>query len=137
LNHSLTIPWLTSHIDVAPTVLDLLGVERGRDFEQGSPIRDANLAKRQIYFFAGSLFGADGYCSDGRFCVRNQMSDSVYASSTQHFETKDVVRSDSADYTQVSRSLARMAGLQQVAAAHFSESEGVRSHVFGLGRSGN
>jgi arylsulfatase A-like enzyme len=133
----LTIPWLTSHIDVAPTVLDLLGVERGRDFEQGSPIWDANLAKRQTYFFANSVFGADGYYSDGRFYMRNLMSDAVYASSSLHFETKDIVRKDSADYRQVSRSLVRMAGLQQVVAAHFSESDGVHSHVFGLGRSGN
>jgi hypothetical protein len=131
LDHSLTIPWLTSHIDVAPTILDLLGVERGRDFEEGSPIWNADLAKRQTYFFAYSAFGADGYFSDGRFYMRNLMSNSVYASSNQHFQSRDIVRKDSADYSQVSRSLARMAGFQQVAAAHFSQAEGVRTHVFG------
>ena len=50
LHHSFTIPWLTSHIDVAPTVLDLLGVERGRDFEEGSPIWNADLAKKTNLF---------------------------------------------------------------------------------------
>jgi len=137
LNHSLTIPWITSHIDVMPTVLDLLGIDQGREFEQGSPIWNADLEKRQTYFFANSVFGADGYYSDGRFYMRNLMSDAVYASSNQHFQTKDIVLKNSADYSQVSRALARMTGLQQVAAAHFSQSDGVRSHIFGSARAGD
>jgi hypothetical protein len=100
-------------------------------------IWNADLAKRQTYFFAYSALGADGYFSDGRFYMRNGMSDSVYASSNQHFQTRDIVRMDSVDYSQVTRSLARMAGLQQVAAAHFSQADGVRSHIFGSGRSRN
>ena len=32
------ISWITSHIDIAPSVLDLLGVERERGLELGSPI---------------------------------------------------------------------------------------------------
>jgi phosphoglycerol transferase MdoB-like AlkP superfamily enzyme len=131
LNHSVTIPWLTSHIDVAPTVLDLLGIEQGREFEQGSPIWNADLKQRDTYFFANSALGADGYYSDGRFYMRNLMSDSVYASSNQHFQAKDIVPKNSADYDQVSRALARMTGLQQVASANFSRSNKVRDHVFG------
>jgi membrane-anchored protein YejM (alkaline phosphatase superfamily) len=120
LQHPVSIPWLTSHIDVAPTVLDLLGVERKRDFEQGSAVWNPGIAKRQTYFFAHSAFGADGYYSDGRFYMRNLMSGSVYSNTYQHFQTKDIVPADSSDSFRVSRSLARMAGLQQVAAAHFS-----------------
>jgi phosphoglycerol transferase MdoB-like AlkP superfamily enzyme len=134
LSRSLTIPWLTSHIDVAPTVLDLLGIDQGREFEEGSPIWNADLEKRQTYFFANSVFGADGYYSGGRFYMRNLMSDAVYASSNQHFQTKDIVVKNSADYSQVSRALARIPGLQQVAAAHFSQSDGVRSRIFGSAR---
>ena len=137
LNHSLTIPWLTSHIDVTPTVLDLLGIDEGREFEQGSPIWNADLEKRQTYFFAHSAFGADGYHSDGRFYMRNLMSDSVYTSSNLHFQTKDIVPKNSADHNQVSRALARMTGLQQVVAAHFSQSDGVRSRIFGSARAGD
>jgi len=137
LQHSLTIPWLTSHIDVAPTVLDLLGIERGREFEQGAPIWNADIAKRQTYFFAGSMFGADGYYSDGRFYMRQLMSDSVYASSSQDFHTSDMARKNSAGYSQVSRSLCRMVGLQQVVAAHFSQVAAVRNHLFSSIRPGD
>jgi hypothetical protein len=69
--------------------------------------------------------------------MRNLMSNSVYESAYQHFQTKDIVPKNSADYSQVSRALARMTGLQQVAAAHFSKSDGVRSRVFGPARPGD
>lgn len=134
LDHPVTIRWLTSHIDVAPTVLDLLGIERGRRFEEGSPIWDAELTKRQTYFFANTVFGADGYYADGHFYMRNVVSDSVYADVTQHFRTKDIVPSTSAERAEVSNSIARMVGLQQVVAAHFSQANKARNHLFGSAR---
>lgn len=137
LDHPLTIAWLTSHVDVAPTVLDLLGVEAGREFEQGGPIWDTDLAKRQTYFFARSLFGADGYYSDGHFYMRNQLSDAVYQSSAQHFDISDIIPKSSPQHEEVSRRLARMAGLQQVLAAHFSPGAAVRNHLFGRTPSGD
>jgi hypothetical protein len=94
-----------------------------------------DLKKRHTYFFANSALGADGYYADGRFYMRNLMSDSVYTSSNQHFQTKDIVPKNSADYDQVSHALARMTGLQQVAAANFSRSDQARDHVFGSARS--
>jgi hypothetical protein len=134
LEQPLVIPWLTSHIDVAPTVLDLLGVEQGREFEEGTPIWNAGIAKRRTYFLAQSTFGADGYYGDGHFYMRNLMSDSVYVSSTPHFQTSDIVSKNSVEYNEVSRSLARMAGLQQVAATHFSRAlearKDIRNHIF-------
>jgi len=136
LDHPLTIPWLTSHIDVAPTVLDLLGSQQEREFEQGAPIWSADLANRETYFFARPMFGADGYYSDGRFYMRNLMFESVYESSNQDFQTSDIVPKSSAEYSQVSRSLARIVGLQQVVATHFSRAAAVRNHIFGPIRSG-
>src|SRR5664280_390116 len=32
------IPWITSHIDITPTVLDLVGIDSGRSMEEGAPI---------------------------------------------------------------------------------------------------
>ena len=136
LHRPMTIAWLTSHIDVAPTVLDLLGVEAGRDFEQGAPIWDADLAKRQTYFFARSLFGADGYYSDGHFYMWSQMSDAVYESSALHFDISDIIPKGSPRHKEVCRRLARMAGLQQVVAVHFSQAAAVRNHLFGPIRPG-
>jgi hypothetical protein len=55
-----TIPWMTSHIDIAPSILDLLGISRDRELEFGSPMWDPRVAKRATYFFAKGYLGADG-----------------------------------------------------------------------------
>ena len=55
------IPWMTSHIDIAPSVLDLLGIQEDRDLELGSPMWDPALADRTTFFFARGYLGADGY----------------------------------------------------------------------------
>ena len=57
LDRPITINWLTSHIDVAPTVLDLLGVSKGREFEEGTSIWNPCLAARQTFFLADIVFG--------------------------------------------------------------------------------
>lgn len=130
LDRPVMIPWPTSHIDVAPTVLDLLGVEEGRKFEEGSPVWDARLADRTTYFFAEWMFGADGYYSDHHFYMRSVMSGGVYASPDMHFHTSDIVSRDSVEYERVSAPLARMEALQRVAAAHFAPANRVRDHIF-------
>ncbi|HVB55431.1 MAG TPA: sulfatase-like hydrolase/transferase, partial [Candidatus Acidoferrales bacterium] len=81
LQHTKEIPWLTSHIDVAPTVLDLLGVVGDRDSEQGSAIWNRALAGRTTFFFAKQMFGADGYTSGGQFFMWHYFSDTVYQNS--------------------------------------------------------
>jgi len=130
LHQTVSIPWLTSHIDVAPTVLDLLGVETGREFEQGAPIWTPDIANRQTYFFAQTLFGTDGYYSSGRFYMRNDMSDTVYENSIQHFDTSDIIPKSSPQHETVSVALARMVGLQQVVATRFCQSHAIRDHIF-------
>ena len=52
---------MTSHIDIAPSVLDLLGIEDDRGLELGSPMWEPALADRTTFFFARSYLGADGY----------------------------------------------------------------------------
>jgi arylsulfatase A-like enzyme len=137
LDHPRTIPWLTSHIDVAPTVLDLLGIEQGRTFEEGTAIWNPALVKRRTYFFASSALGADGYYAHGHFYMRNSASGSVYANSAQDFGASDIVPSIRAEHADVSNSIARMVGLQQVTAAHFDQDDKPRNHVFGPFRSGD
>ena len=85
------IPWITSHIDIAPTVLDLLGVKDGRDSEQGLPIWQSDLAQRTTFFFAQPTFGADGYETDSRFYMWHYFSDSVYANSQAEFDMRNFI----------------------------------------------
>jgi phosphoglycerol transferase MdoB-like AlkP superfamily enzyme len=130
LDHPVEIPWVTSHIDVAPTVLDLLGVQEERDFEQGTPIWNPDLANRRTYLLAYAMFGADGYYSDGQYYMWSRMSDSVYVSRQAHFEVSNLVPPNSKTHEDVSRSIARMVGLQQVWASRFSDAKSLRNNLY-------
>jgi hypothetical protein len=66
LSHPEPITWPTSHIDVAPTLLDLLGIEHGRERELGSPIFQPELAERTTFLFARNYLGVDGFVSAGQ-----------------------------------------------------------------------
>jgi arylsulfatase A-like enzyme len=56
----------TSHVDIAPTVKDLLGVDAGRDLEQGLPVYSAAIKTRHLFLSTGP-FGASGFYSNGYY----------------------------------------------------------------------
>jgi phosphoglycerol transferase MdoB-like AlkP superfamily enzyme len=113
LQSAQNVAWITSHIDIQPTVLDLLGIGRGRDFEQGSAIWDSRLAQRTTFFFANHYLGADGYYSDGQFFMWSSVSDSVYQNDRLHFATSQMVAGGTPTYHRVTETIGRMAALQQ------------------------
>jgi arylsulfatase A-like enzyme len=105
---------LTSHIDIAPTLLDLLGVQRSRDLEEGAPIWDSGIANRTTFFLARQAFGADGYRASDRFYMWNQISDTVSVSERAHFETHNVLLRDSSESREVIGRIRRMVAFGQV-----------------------
>lgn len=107
------IPWITSHIGLSPTILDLLGVAWGRDWEQGSPIGDHRLSSRTTFFWANHYLGADGFCASGRYAMWNHVSDAVYASDHPHFDTNSSLVTDPRDRDAVIRTINRMVALQE------------------------
>jgi arylsulfatase A-like enzyme len=113
LKASVTIPWLTSHIDISPTVLDLIGIDRQRDLEQGAPIWDPALQSRTTFLFARHLFSADGYYANGRFAMSNEFSARVFVNSRLHFDAANAVPPNSPDYHQVTSTVQQMVNLQQ------------------------
>jgi sulfatase-like protein len=102
------LDWPTSHIDVAPTILDLLGVSEGREFEAGTPIWNPGLKDRCIYFFASQFFGADGYRCGDTFAMWNPMLNVTYTGRTLHFTASDAVPLDSQAYREI---VARVQGM--------------------------
>ena len=112
LNHPETVPWIASHIDVAPSLLDLLGIERERDPEQGSPIWDSRLQQRTTFYFANHYFGADAYYSNGQFFMRSAVFDTVYQNGRLHFAASHVVPPTS-PRSEVTATIRHMVGLQE------------------------
>jgi hypothetical protein len=121
LNHTESIPWITSHIDVAPTLLDLLGTKEGRDSEQGSAIWNPGLADRTTYFFAQSMFGADGYVSHDKFYMWHYYSDSVYANSQAFFDIGNFIPPQSPVARDVSTNIIKMIMIEKAWHTRFSQ----------------
>jgi len=57
------LPFATSHVDIAPTVLDLLGIPRGDRLYLGSNMLDRRLADRVVFLPSASYLGL--YPADG------------------------------------------------------------------------
>jgi phosphoglycerol transferase MdoB-like AlkP superfamily enzyme len=95
LNHPHSIDTPTSHIDVAPTVLDLLGIPAGREMEEGLPVYDPEIADRRL-FLQMQMWGASGFYFEGKYYSRSAIG-TVYQSPTLPFSANDLVPYDSAE----------------------------------------
>lgn len=114
LSEPLRVTWLTSHIDITPTLLDLLGVDRRRELEQGTPIWNPGIAIRTTFFLARQTFGTDGYHSGSRYFMWNQLSDTVSASARLHFEINDVLAANSNAAEEAVPRIRRLVSFEQV-----------------------
>jgi hypothetical protein len=115
------LPWPTSHIDIAPTILDLLGTSENREFETGTPIWNAGLKDRCVYFFASQYFGADGYRCGGSFSMWNAMLNVTYSGPALHFTAADAVPIDSRAYQEI---VARVQGMGALRNAWYDAASG-------------
>jgi hypothetical protein len=61
------IDYVTSHIDLQPSILNLLGLADSRYAEQGSPLWDKRIANRKTFFWGNLYTGIDGFYSAGRY----------------------------------------------------------------------
>jgi hypothetical protein len=107
------IRWTTSHIDVVPSLLDLLGIGSFRQFEQGSPIWDSRLAGRTTFFWATDYLGADGYQRAGRYYSWSHADGSTRASSRLAFSDDDTLREGSPESQAVIATIQSMMALQR------------------------
>jgi len=93
LRQPVSITQPTSHVDLAPTVLDLLGVSNGRGLEQGLPVYSPAVSQRRL-FLKMDFMGAAGYYDRGSYYSRSAMG-IVYKSPMLDFDLGDIVRYDS------------------------------------------
>jgi membrane-anchored protein YejM (alkaline phosphatase superfamily) len=108
LAHSEEIPYLTSHIDIGPSILDLLGIARGREMEQGSPLWDQRIASRTTFFLENLWAGNDGFHSRGMFFGWNRTADILFSNSDLHFSPGNVVAQGSPKYLEATQEIIQM-----------------------------
>ena len=107
------IDWVTSHIDVTPTLLNLLGSEAGRELEQGAPVWDRRLQERSAYFWAHMIEGVGGYYQGGTYYLRNDIIDAVYADTEFQFQNNDQVAKTAPAFSQVLDHMRRIEHMQR------------------------
>ena len=106
------IPWVTSHIDIAPSVLDLIGVGGDRRFDQGTVVWDPRLTDRITFFHAKGYLGADGFHDNGRFYMMNHLFGSVYGNHELDFSADNLVSSSGPEYSKVRETIEFMRNFQ-------------------------
>jgi arylsulfatase A-like enzyme len=89
----------TSHIDITPTLLDLLGVSAGRDPLQGLPVYSPQVADRRL-FLSMDMLGASGFYDRGQY-FSSGATGVVYKSPVLRFTNRDVLAYDSPEAAQV------------------------------------
>ncbi|HEX7122239.1 MAG TPA: sulfatase-like hydrolase/transferase, partial [Gemmatimonadaceae bacterium] len=108
VDSTVTVPWVTSHVDITPSVLDLLGIRQGRALEVGSPMWDPRLRDRTTYFFAREYLGADGYIRPNEAVMFRYLYGGVSRASwdgTLRFHSRDLLRRDDSTAVRVAREL--------------------------------
>ena len=84
-----TIRGVTSHVNLAPTVLDLLGIKQGREFEQGLPVWDSERSQRKVFLWAGDYLRAEGFVQGHNFTIWNKVAGYVFTGGSLD---EDVIR---------------------------------------------
>jgi phosphoglycerol transferase MdoB-like AlkP superfamily enzyme len=110
---------LTSHLDVTPTILDLLGIAEGRSYELGMTMDDPRAANRVVFLLGATFLGTDGYHDNGRFVALNRVTNTLYVTrDSLSFTAEDVV-AEAARATRDSlvRPLRELNALQEAMAA--------------------
>ena len=75
LSEQVSLDYVTSHIDITPSILSLLGVDSSSILQVGSPIWELGLESRRTYLLANDYFGVDGYFEKGQYRMRQDMTD--------------------------------------------------------------
>jgi len=85
-----TLPAPTSHIDLAPTLLSLLGSPDAAVRMHGVPVWQRT-GRDRLYVLGSAYGGADGFLENGRFYMHQSLSGAVYANDRFGFEDADQV----------------------------------------------
>lgn len=87
---------MTSHIDITPTILDLIGIKETNFSMQGSPLWDDRLKHRDTYFLAKNYLGSDGYYDNTYYYMYEHLTGAGYRSNNMNFDENDMLLPENA-----------------------------------------
>lgn len=77
--------WVTSNIDVVPTILSLLQKDTSQYFHQGLPMFNPAIQERTTFFWGGHYFGTNALHSKGKYYMENLVTESSYLNNKYEF----------------------------------------------------
>lgn len=86
---------VTSHIDIMPTILDLLGLVSAGPPMQGTTMWDESLPRRVTYFLARGYLGADGYYDYPNYYMYEELTGAAYKNSDLVFQIDNILHGES------------------------------------------
>jgi hypothetical protein len=116
LSQTVVVSTPTSHIDLAPTILGLLGAAEPAARMLGVPIWQRKSTDR-IYFLAFAYGGADGFVQDGTYYMWQALSGAVSKSHVFSFDQHDQVGPSDPAIPFVNGALKGLDALQRVLVA--------------------
>jgi arylsulfatase A-like enzyme len=78
IDQAITIDYVTSHVDVAPTIFKLAGIPTDDLLLTGLPVTDARIEDRATFVLGGHYFGSNGLHYRGRFFMENEIAELAY-----------------------------------------------------------
>jgi len=87
LNSKIVLEHITSHIDLMPTILELLDIPRNSYKAQGIPIWDNS--QRTVFFLADGYFGADAYFCKPYYFMYQSAAEVILRSKDIDFDYKN------------------------------------------------
>lgn len=113
----------TSHIDVMPTILNLMGVTYKKEFLQGRSITLEPI-NRSIFFNAQYYLGADGYYDNGLYYSYNLSSGEIFISNSRlDFKSLAPIPFESADYDIIKNKIDNFYSVQNTWQHYYFNSE--------------
>ena len=88
---------LTSHVDIVPTVLDLMGINRYGLLQQGLSMFDDAIDRRITFFLGEHLLSATALHYRGKFFMFDRRTHGVYRDDHFTFSTADAVHNPESD----------------------------------------
>jgi hypothetical protein len=95
---------VTSHIDVAPTILRLMGIDPGPS-AQGTALWDERLAERTTFFWSRHCLGVDGFHRRGEYAYRDAVLDITAVADRLTFTPAHILARNGTDARTVTRRL--------------------------------
>ena len=116
LKHTVTLEQPTSHLDMAPTILDLVGLTAGRELEEGTTLWNPDITKRRLFLWMDP-YGATGFVDNGSYYMRT-VSGTILKSDSLRFEDGNTLPFDGSESTGVRQALAEQGGMQNALLFH-------------------